>query len=106
MVTDVTEIMRAGPDQIRRLSDAVAGDENYVAALFTWMPLGACRGQDPELFFPVTVQGPALSQISAAKAVCRGCAVAATCLSYARKTGQAGIWGGTTWEERRAVHSV
>ena len=25
-----------------------------------WMPLGACRGEDPELFFPVTLAGPAL----------------------------------------------
>jgi hypothetical protein len=35
-----------------------------------WMPRGACRGEDPELFFPVTAAGPALAQVLAAKAVC------------------------------------
>jgi WhiB family redox-sensing transcriptional regulator len=102
-VTDITEIMRAGSEQIRRLSAAVADDASYVTASITWMPLGACQGEDPELFFPIAVQGPALSQISAARAVCRGCAVAVMCLTYALETGQAGIWGGTTWEERRLI---
>jgi WhiB family redox-sensing transcriptional regulator len=68
-----------------------------------WMPGGACRGQDPELFFPVTVAGPALAQVFAAKAVCFRCAVRPACLSYALGTGQAGIWGGTTEDERHAM---
>ncbi len=68
-----------------------------------WMPRGACRGEDPELFFPVTAAGPALAQVLAAKAVCFRCAVRAACLSYALATGQAGIWGGTTQEERAAM---
>ena len=42
-------------------------------------------------------------QVFAAKAVCFGCAVRAACLSFALATGQAGIWGGTTQEERRAM---
>jgi WhiB family transcriptional regulator, redox-sensing transcriptional regulator len=67
------------------------------------MPRGACRGEDPELFFPVTAAGPALTQVFAAKAVCFRCAVRAACLSYALTTGQAGIWGGTTQEERHAM---
>ncbi|HBW20187.1 MAG TPA: WhiB family transcriptional regulator [Actinobacteria bacterium] len=67
------------------------------------MPQGACRGEDPELFFPVTAAGPALAQVFAAKAVCFRCAVRAACLSYALVTGQAGIWGGTTQEERHAM---
>jgi WhiB family transcriptional regulator, redox-sensing transcriptional regulator len=68
-----------------------------------WMPRGACRGEDPELFFPVTAAGPALAQVFAAKAVCFGCVVRAACLSYALASGQAGIWGGTTQEERHAM---
>lgn len=68
-----------------------------------WMPRGACQGEDPELFFPVAALGPALAQVIAAKAVCSQCAVRAACLSYALATGQAGIWGGTTQEERRAM---
>jgi WhiB family redox-sensing transcriptional regulator len=68
-----------------------------------WMPRGACQGQDPELFFPIAATGPALAQVIAAKAVCFRCAVRAACLSYALATGQAGIWGGTTQEERHAL---
>src|ERR1700683_5866773 len=101
LVTDVTEITRPGFEQIRRLSLAVAGDPSYVAASGAWMPLGSCQGEDPELFFPIAVQGPALSQINAAKAVCRGCLVAVVGFNYALETGQAGIWGGAPWEERR-----
>jgi WhiB family redox-sensing transcriptional regulator len=75
----------------------------YADASVTWMTRGACRGEDPELFFPVASQGSALSQISAARAVCQRCPVAAMCLAYALQTSQTGIWGGTTQEERRAM---
>jgi WhiB family transcriptional regulator, redox-sensing transcriptional regulator len=68
-----------------------------------WMPRGACQGEDPELFFPVAAAGPALQQVVAAKAVCFRCAVRAACLSYALATAQAGIWGGTTQDERHAM---
>lgn len=68
-----------------------------------WMPRAACRSEDPELFFPITAVGPALTQVFAAKAVCLRCAVRARCLSYALATRQAGIWGGTTQEERHAM---
>jgi len=67
------------------------------------MPRGACQGEDPELFFPIAASGPGLAQVIAAKAVCFRCAVRAACLSYALVTGQAGIWGGTTQEERNAM---
>jgi WhiB family redox-sensing transcriptional regulator len=68
-----------------------------------WMARGACRGEDPELFFPVAAQGPGLAQVSSAKAVCRRCAVSAACLSFGLETSQEGIWGGTTREERLAL---
>jgi WhiB family redox-sensing transcriptional regulator len=67
------------------------------------MPASACQGEDPELFFPIAATGPALAQVIAAKAVCFRCAVRAACLAYALATGQAGIWGGTTQEERHAM---
>ena len=69
----------------------------------SWMPGGACQGEDPELFFPIAATGPALAQVIAAKAVCFRCAVRAACLAYALATRQAGIWGGTTQEERHAM---
>jgi WhiB family transcriptional regulator, redox-sensing transcriptional regulator len=77
---------------------------SHVSGTFPgWMPRGACQGEDPELFFPIAATGAGLAQVIAAKAVCFRCAVRAACLSYALATGQAGIWGGTTQEERHAV---
>jgi WhiB family redox-sensing transcriptional regulator len=67
------------------------------------MSRGDCRQADPELFFPITVRGPAARQTEAAKAICRPCAVRANCLSYALETMPEGIWGGTTLEERRTA---
>lgn len=67
-----------------------------------WMLRGACRSEDPELFFPISAAGPGLAQVSSAKAVCGRCPVRANCLSYALITRPDGIWGGTTREERWA----
>jgi WhiB family redox-sensing transcriptional regulator len=67
-----------------------------------WMLRGACRTEDPELFFPISAAGPGLAQVSSAKAVCGRCPVRANCLSYALITRPDGIWGGTTREERWA----
>jgi WhiB family transcriptional regulator, redox-sensing transcriptional regulator len=61
-----------------------------------WMSAGACRREDPDLFFPVT------ETHASAKAVCGRCLVRVTCLAYAMATGQDGVWGGTTGSERRA----
>ncbi len=65
-----------------------------------WISHGACHGEDPELFFPIATTQAADQQIRAAKAVCFRCAVRVQCLSYAIETGQHGIWGGTTSDER------
>lgn len=63
-----------------------------------------CRDEDPELFFPVGNSGPALLQVADAKAVCRQCPVISECLSWAMQTGQdAGVWGGMSEDERRAL---
>lgn len=68
-----------------------------------WASRGACRHEDPDLFFPIACTGPARSQIAAAKEVCARCEVRPDCLAYALQTGQdCGIWGGLTEEERRA----
>jgi len=69
-----------------------------------WRDLGACRDEDPELFFPVGTQGPARDQIARARAVCGRCPVTAECLRWALAAGQdEGIWGGLTPEQRRAM---
>ena len=69
-----------------------------------WRHRAACRDEDPELFFPVGDSGPALIQVEQAKAVCRRCSVIDNCLQWALGSGQdAGVWGGMSEEERRAV---
>lgn len=69
-----------------------------------WRHDAACRDADPELFFPVGMDGPALVQVGAAKAVCAGCPVRAVCLRWALESGQdAGVWGGLSEDERRAL---
>jgi WhiB family redox-sensing transcriptional regulator len=66
-----------------------------------WLDAGACRSEDPELFFPITSSGPSTAQIAAAKAVCQGCGVQSQCLHYALESRQSyGVWGGTSEEER------
>jgi WhiB family transcriptional regulator, redox-sensing transcriptional regulator len=57
----------------------------------------ACRDEDPETFFPVGTTGQALAQIAEAKAVC------ARCRAWALKHATAGVWGGLTADERRAL---
>ncbi|RRR81740.1 WhiB family transcriptional regulator [Streptomyces sp. RP5T] len=66
-----------------------------------WLCRAACVGEDPELFFPVGRQGPALRDIAAAKRVCARCPVAPECLDPALGSGlTSGVWGGTCEQER------
>ncbi|RYV52710.1 WhiB family transcriptional regulator [Pengzhenrongella frigida] len=69
-----------------------------------WRHRAACLDEDPELFFPIGNTGPALHQIEQAKAVCHRCTVVETCLKWALESGQdAGVWGGLSEDERRAL---
>ena len=71
-----------------------------------WRDRAACRGSDPELFFPIGNAGPAVLQIGQAKQVCAKCPVRMPCLDWALNSGQeAGVWGGTSEDERRALGS-
>lgn len=60
-----------------------------------WHKDAACRGLDPDLFFPErgTTAGPA-------KAVCKTCPVKAECYE-AGKHEHYGVWGGMTRKERQ-----
>jgi WhiB family redox-sensing transcriptional regulator len=69
-----------------------------------WRHRAACRDEDPELFFPIGTTGPALLQVDDAKAVCRRCDAVDECLTWAIDSDQdAGVWGGLSEDERRAV---
>ena len=72
--------------------------------MMNWRDRAACLDEEPEMFFPIGNAGPALLQIEEAKAVCRRCEVADTCLQWAMDSGQdAGVWGGMAEDERRAL---
>jgi hypothetical protein len=67
-----------------------------------WRSRAACRGVDPEVFFPTAERGPVYdAQVSVAKAVCVGCPVREACLTEALARIPYGIAGGLTAEERR-----
>jgi WhiB family transcriptional regulator, redox-sensing transcriptional regulator len=69
-----------------------------------WVHRARCINEDPELFFPIGTTGPAAVQTEEAKAVCTACEVRLECLEWALATGQdAGVWGGTSEDERRAL---
>ncbi|MGW5737755.1 MULTISPECIES: WhiB family transcriptional regulator [Streptomyces] len=70
-----------------------------------WMTDALCARSDPELFFAVSRAGPALRDELAAKRICARCPVLGSCLAWVLDSGQAyGVWGGTTAEERAALH--
>lgn len=68
-----------------------------------WQTQAVCIGMATEGFFPIGTTGPAVDQISEAKAVCKGCPVQQQCLDWAVHHGEYGIWGGTTEDERRML---
>ncbi|MEU7057957.1 WhiB family transcriptional regulator [Streptomyces sp. NPDC046197] len=69
-----------------------------------WRDRGACRSEDPELFFPLGEHGPSSRQIEQARAVCHRCPVLPECRAWALRHGEYdGVWGGMTAGERRAV---
>ncbi len=64
-----------------------------------WKAAGACKGLDPDIFFPE--RG---SSTAAPKAVCARCPVRDICLEVALRNGEKfGIWGGLSERERRRM---
>ena len=80
------------------------GSEPTTGTQDAWRNRSLCRDSNPELFFPIGATGIALDQIDAAKEICAVCPVNPECLEFALATNQeAGVWGGTTEEERRKL---
>jgi WhiB family redox-sensing transcriptional regulator len=66
-----------------------------------WEEAGACRHEDPELFFPISINSP---ETDKALRICRRCPVQDQCLTAAlTRRENYGIWGGTTEEQRRRI---
>lgn len=71
-----------------------------------WRSDAACRGTNPERFFPTSSgTGPRrIEEEARAKQVCRRCPVTEQCLAWALESGQDyGVWGGQSAAERRAL---
>jgi len=69
-----------------------------------WRHRASCRDEDPETWFPVGDDGPALLQIAEAKTVCQRCPVTTQCLDMALAEGlDHGVFGGMSRNERRAL---
>ncbi len=66
-----------------------------------WHHAAACRGLDPQIFYPLEDD---LAGEAAAKAVCGECVVREACLEHALgRREKDGIWGGATERERRRI---
>ncbi|MGW5128534.1 WhiB family transcriptional regulator [Streptomyces sp. NPDC004069] len=77
---------------------------SVVRTIENWRERGACRFEDPELFFPLGESGPSVRQIAQARAVCHRCPVLRECRAWAlRNSEYDGVWGGMTAGERRAA---
>ena len=88
---DLPPSLRAMPRH--HLADAIVGPIDQ-----SWRLRSACRGMDPELFFP----SPG-GDNSATKAICLTCPVRLQCLDHAIVHNEPGIWGGTSHSERRSL---
>ena len=64
-----------------------------------WRQHAACRGIDPEIFYPPTEE-----EAEVAKSVCAQCSVQPSCLEHALGSRERdGVWGGATEKERRRI---
>lgn len=64
-----------------------------------WRQRAACRGVDPDIFYPASDE-----EAEAAKAICAQCPVREACLEYALANRERdGVWGGATERERRRL---
>lgn len=65
----------------------------------SWRQHAACRGVDPDIFYPASEE-----DAEAAKAICAECPVRQACLEYALANRERdGVWGGATERERRRM---
>lgn len=70
-----------------------------------WRDLGLCRESDPDLWFADGSSAAEVSDTEYAKSVCAVCPSRVPCASWALEYPRpiAGVWGGLTEAERRAI---
>ena len=85
-----------GGNHVPHASDALAA---ISAPRPGWHRRAACRGLDPELFYPARGES-----LAAPCAVCAACEVASHCLDAALVSGERfGVWAGTSARQRRSI---
>lgn len=83
---------------------------------YDWKNPRACEGEDLSLFYPASTGSPGRppkgqkrvtrsgSKVTGrAATLCASCPARLECLEYALNHGEYGVWGGTTYEQRRAM---
>ncbi|HSX34397.1 MAG TPA: WhiB family transcriptional regulator [Candidatus Saccharimonadales bacterium] len=67
-----------------------------------WTNDAACRGQDPDLFYPEGIGEAAVAQAQAAQRICNGCVVELACLKTAltERVKKFGVSGGVWWDRK------
>jgi WhiB family redox-sensing transcriptional regulator len=74
-------------------------NEEATSMSTTWRQRAACRGLDPEVFFPASDE-----EAEEARAICAMCPVRQACLEHAlAHREREGVWGGCTERERRRI---
>lgn len=70
-----------------------------------WAAHGGCRGEDPDLFFPVTSTRGDIAErdMNRVRPICQGCPVFAECHAWAIEHETEGIWAATTPAGRRRL---
>jgi len=74
-------------------------EEVTIPMNLSWRLRAACRGVDPDVFYPVSDE-----EAEEAKDICEECTVRQACLEYALANRERdGVWGGATERERRRI---
>jgi WhiB family redox-sensing transcriptional regulator len=91
---------REGGAMFRKSLEVTAvADRPFDDSPTAWMADGNCRNYAPAVFFPSDGVG-----VDRARAICKGCPVAGTCLEYALEHRiEHGVWGGCSERERRRI---
>ena len=80
-------------------TDTVRKSEVTLRMNLSWRAHAACRGIDPNIFYPASDE-----DAEEAKGICAACPVRQACLEYALANRERdGVWGGATERERRRI---
>jgi hypothetical protein len=88
----------------RRVNPPIMGGPANKPGPGRWTDLAACRGHNPNLFFPTRARANGATKTVAP--FCDGCPVRAECLHYSTVPPLEvnGMWGGYGVRRRRAIH--